>query len=125
MSFDSDYRPAIQPPDWIFGPVWAFLYGTLALSFLWTWRDRGDIENSNLLIAAFILQMAFNLTWTFAFNSERYLLSTLMLFCIVALTSYYAYSLYSFSPLASMVVWPYIAWVSFASILNIFYLLEA
>jgi len=125
MSFDSEYKPALQPPDWVFGPVWTFLYATLAISIFWTWRDRAEIENSNLIIGAFALQMILNLTWTYAFNSERYLISTLMLFGIVALTGYYSYSLYSYSPFASMVVWPYIAWVSFASILNIFYLLEA
>lgn len=125
MSFDSDYKPALQPPDWVFGPVWTFLYATLAVSIFWTWRERAEIENSNLLITAFALQMVLNLTWTYAFNSERYLLSTLMLFGIVALTGFYAHGLYSFNPLASIIVWPYIAWVTFASILNIFYLVEA
>tara|TARA_B100000579_G_scaffold347617_1_gene300751 strand:+ start:804 stop:1181 length:378 start_codon:yes stop_codon:yes gene_type:complete len=125
MSFDSEYKPPLQPPDWVFGPVWTFLYATLAISIFWTWRDRAEIENSNLLIGAFALQMLLNLTWTYAFNSERYVLSTLMLFGMVALTSYYAYGLYSFNQLASVIVWPYIAWVTFASILNIFYLVEA
>ncbi len=101
MSFDSEYKPPLQPPDWVFGPVWTFLYATLAISIFWTWRDRAEIENSNLLIGAFALQMLLNLTWTYAFNSERYVLSTLMLFGMVALTSYYAYGLYSFNQLAS------------------------
>ena len=125
MSFDSDYKPPLQPPDWVFGPVWTILYTCLGFSIFITFTQRDAIENSNLLIAAFALQMALNFSWTAVFNSEQYLLSLTMLIGIIILTSIYAWGVYDAVPTASILVWPYIAWVSFASILNVFYLLEA
>tara|TARA_Y100001973_G_C5058608_1_gene261506 strand:- start:102 stop:479 length:378 start_codon:yes stop_codon:yes gene_type:complete len=125
MSFDSDYRPPLQPPDWVFGPVWAFLYTSLAISIVLSFRAREEIPDSNFLFACFALNMALNFTWSGLFNSEQYLLSTLTLVGIIIFTSIYAYGVYDQAPLASILVWPYIAWVSFATLLNIFYLVEA
>ena len=126
--FDSEYTPSFQPPSWLFGPVWTFLYITIGISFYFTWVSRDELENSNLVIGLFAVQMVLNLLWTAAFNSEQgaasYWISTIMLILIVAFTSYYSFLIYDVNQTASMLVWPYIAWVSFATLLNIAYLLE-
>jgi len=128
MSFNSEYSPSFQPPRWLFGPVWSVLYITIGISFYLTWITKDEIENTNLVIGLFAAQMVLNLLWTVIFNSEQgalsYWISTAMLILIVAFTSYYAFLVYEISPTASMLVWPYIAWVSFATLLNIAYLLE-
>ena len=125
MSFDSDYTPSFQPPDWVFGPVWAFLYTSMATSIVLTWINRDELDNQNLVFALFAVQLTLNLVWTSFFNAESYLISTLILLGIVATTTYYAILVHPVSQYASILVWPYIAWVSFATLLNIAYLMEA
>lgn len=125
MTFDSAYEPFFQPPGWIVGPVWAVLYTCLAFSITTTLNAREEVPQSNLIVALFFIQLAVNLAWPSMFNSERYLLSLMMIIVMVVFTVIYAYAIYEPVPTASMLVWPYIAWVSFAGAINLAYYLEA
>ena len=125
MTFDSAYEPFFQPPGWIVGPVWAVLYTCLALSMSNMLSAKDEVPQSNLIIALFFVQLAVNLAWPSVFNSERYLLSLLMIVVMVVFTSIYAVATYKVAPTASMLVWPYIAWVCFAGAINFAYHLEA
>ena len=125
MTFDSAYEPFFQPPGWIVGPVWAVLYTCLALSMSNMLSAKDEVPQSNLIIALFFVQLAVNLAWPSVFNSERYLLSLFMIVVMVVFTSIYAVATYKVAPTASMLVWPYIAWVSFAGAINFAYYLEA
>lgn len=125
VTFDSAYEPFFQPPGWIVGPVWAVLYTCLAFSITTTLNAREEVPQSNLIVALFFIQLAVNLAWPSMFNSERYLLSLMMIIVMVVFTVIYAYAIYEPVPTASMLVWPYIAWVSFAGAINLAYYLEA
>ena len=125
MSFDSEYRPALQPPDWVFGPVWSFLYISLGFSIYLTWMSRDELENSNLVFGVFAIQLILNLMWSSFFNSEQYLVSTLIIGGMIVFTAIYAYLIYDSVQLASVLVFPYIAWITFAGYLNILYFIEA
>ena len=125
MTFDSAYEPFFQPPGWIVGPVWAVLYTCLAFSITTMLNAREEVPQSNLIVALFFIQLAVNLAWPSMFNSERYLLSLMMIVVMVVFTGIYAYTIYKPVPTASMLVWPYIAWVSFAGAINLAYYLEA
>ena len=125
MSFDSEYKPALQPPSWVFGPVWTFLYISMGFSIYLTWMSRDELNNSNIVFGLFAGQLILNLMWSAYFNSEQYLLSTLIIVGMILLTAIYAYLIYDVVQLASILVWPYIAWLTFAGILNVFYLVEA
>ena len=48
-----------------------------------------------------------------------------MIFVMVIFTAIYAYMTYEEAKEVSMLVWPYIAWVSFAGVINLSYLLYA
>ena len=126
MSFDSQGKPWFQPPDYVFGPVWTLLYFSMAGSIIISWINREELENPSLVFGLFAFQLILNLSWTSVFNSENYWLSLLMLLSMIAATTAYAYLVYDrFFPWASVLVWPYIAWLTFASILNVWYLQEA
>ena len=90
MTFDSAYEPFFQPPGWIVGPVWAVLYTCLALSMSNMLSAKDEVPQSNLIIALFFVQLAVNLAWPSVFNSERYLLSLLMIVVMIVFTSIYA-----------------------------------
>tara|TARA_B100000795_G_C22680272_1_gene391509 strand:- start:58 stop:354 length:297 start_codon:yes stop_codon:yes gene_type:complete len=97
----------------------------MAFSFSSVLNQREELEHFKIIIILFIVQLALNLAWPSVFNSERYLLSLVMLFFMITFTCMYAYLIYVPLPTASMLVWPYIAWMSFAAAINAAYYLEA
>ena len=125
MTFDSDYEPFFEPPGWIIGPIWSGLYLMLALSFYTTVSKRNKIKDSGFAMAVFVIQMVANLAWPSVFNDAKYLQSLLLIVLMVVLTSIYSYNIHKENPNGSMLVWPYIAWVSFAGIINAAYYLNA
>ena len=125
MTFDSDYEPWFEPPGWIIGPIWLILYTMLAISFTMMLAKRDAIPNSNLIIGLFVIQMIANLMWPNVFNSAEYLASFLLIVVMAVFTAIYAYMIYNHAKEASMLVWPYIVWVSFAGLINIAYYLNA
>ena len=125
MTFDSDYEPWFEPPGWIIGPIWLVLYTMLAISFTMMLAKREAIPNSNLVIGLFVIQMIANLMWPNVFNSAEYLASFLLIVVMAVFTAIYAYMIYDYAKEASMLVWPYIVWVSFAGLINIAYYLNA
>jgi len=125
MTFDSDYEPWFQPPGFIIGPIWLILYTMLAFSFVIMLSKRNEIPRPNLIIALFIIQLTVNLMWPMVFNSAEYFISLLMIIVMVVFTVIYASMLYDTAKEASMLVWPYIAWVSFAGLINLAYLLNS
>ncbi len=125
MTFDSEYEPFFQPPGWIIGPIWAILYTTLIISFFTTFNLRNKINNSNTAIWLFVVQLIVNLAWPRVFNSEEYLISLIMIVIMVIFTSMYAYIVYEVNKKGSLIVLPYILWVSFAGMINAAYYLHA
>ena len=125
MTFDSEYEPFFQPPGWIIGPIWLVLYTCIAISFSNTLSKRDELDNYWLIVSLFAIQLALNSAWPSVFNSEKYLLSLIMIVFMIIFTIIYAYLIYETIPFASMIVWPYIAWISFAAIINVAYYLEA
>ncbi len=125
MTFDSEYEPFFQPPGWIIGPIWAILYTTIALSFMLTLSKKDQLQYSNIILISFFIQIILNFLWPSVFNSEKYFLSLLMLIFMIFFTIIYAYLVFETIPTASKLVWPYIAWISFAAIINTAYYLNS
>ena len=125
MTFDSEYEPFFQPPGWIIGPIWAILYTTLIISFFTTFNLRNKINNSNTAIWLFLVQLIVNLAWPRVFNSEEYFISLIMIVIMLIFTSLYAYIVYEVNKKGSLIVLPYILWVSFAGVINAAYCLHA
>lgn len=88
-------------------------------------NHREELKHSNVIIVLFLVQLALNLAWPSVFNSERYLLSLVMIVLMIVFTLIYAYLIYAHLPYASMLVWPYLAWISFAAAINTAYYLHA
>ncbi|RJU85555.1 MAG: tryptophan-rich sensory protein [Candidatus Poseidoniales archaeon] len=124
MTFDSEYEPFFQPPGWIIGPIWTILYTSIAISFYITLSRRSELEYRYPIIVLFITQLALNLAWSDVFNSANYLLSLTMLVFMIIFTIIYAYLIYKPIKLASIIVWPYIAWITFAAVINTAYYIE-
>ena len=124
MTFDSEYEPFFQPPGWIVSPIWAVPYSTLAISIYYTLMNRDKLEKFNTIVFFFFAQLTLNLLWPSVFNSAEYLTSLIMIVLMIVFSILYAYLTFKPLPSASKLVWPYIAWVTFAAIINASYYLH-
>ena len=125
MTFDSEYEPFFQPPGWIVGPVWAVLYTTIAIGFSSVLSRQEELQHFRLIVLFFVIQLALNLAWPSVFNSEQYLVSLLMIIGMIGFSLGYVFLTYETIPFASRLMWPYIAWVSFAGLINAAYFLNS
>jgi tryptophan-rich sensory protein len=118
---DSWYRalakPSWQPPDWLFAPVWTILYLMIAVSGWLVWRKAGT--DAALPLAVFGLNLILNAGWSAIFFGMRR--PDLALFQLIGLWLSTAALISVFGPIsanAAFLLAPYLAWVSFAGVLN-------
>lgn len=116
--FSNLNKPDFNPPDWVFAPVWIALYFLMGISFYLIWNAENNPATKTAIII-FILQLVLNSLWTIIFFGlkspgiaflEIIVLWIFILICIV--------HFYPISITASVLLIPYLVWVSFASILN-------
>lgn len=111
-------QPSWAPPAWLFGPVWFVLYVLMAVSAWLVWRERG-FKGAPTALALFIIQLFANALWTWLFFVLH--LGWLSMAEIFILWLLIAATIFSFWPghrLASLLLLPYLIWVSFASALT-------
>ncbi len=111
-------KPSFNPPNWLFGPVWTLLYTLMAISFYLIWKQI-DSPQKNKAILLFIIQFSLNFCWSIIFFKFHLigwaLVEILVMWIFILLTILHFWKL---SKTASILLWPYLFWVSFASILN-------
>ena len=123
--YESLQRPSLTPPNWVFGPVWTALYIMIALSlFLFVKNHKtGTGFGIYILIA---LHLIANFSWTALFF--RLQSPVLALIDIVVLDVSLILMIYYFwqtTRIASILLWPYLLWILFATYLNFsFYILN-
>ena len=100
-------------------------YTTIAMSFISILSKKEELQQFNLIVVCFIIQLALNLAWPSVFNSEQYLISLLMIIGMIVFSIVYVVLIHETIPFASRLMWPYIVWVSFAGIINTAYLLNS
>jgi translocator protein len=117
MWYASLQKPIFNPPEWVFGPVWAVLYLTIGLSFSFLYHGMGRFGwKLWSLVAA---HQFLNFIWTPAFFSLKSPLVALVV--IIALLIVIARLLivqYRSSRTALYLFIPYSLWVWFAAVLN-------
>lgn len=115
--YDGLRKPAWTPPGWIFGPVWTVFYALMACSAWMVWR-KGP-EGTRVPLALFGAQLALNLFWSglfFGLRRPGLAFVEILLMWVAILLTVLAFG--RISRLASGLMVPYLAWVTFASALN-------
>lgn len=110
---------SFHPPNWVFGPVWTFLYFLIGVSlFLFIGEDKKQKSKiSGYWI--FSLQILLNGAWSFVFFGVQQIggaLITLILLWLAIIANFIVF--YKISKPAALLLVPYWLWVSFAGILN-------
>lgn len=111
-------RPSWAPPAWLFGPVWTVLFIMMAVAAWLVWRERG-FAGARTPLGLFIVQLVANALWSWLFFAWR--LGALALGEIVLMWLLIAATIAAFwrvRPIASALLVPYLAWVTFAAALT-------
>lgn len=112
-------KPWFYPPSWAFGVVWTLLFTLLGVACYRVWRAGTDDRQVRLALGAFALQMLFNVAWTPAFFSLQrpgLALGVIAVLWLLVVGTIVAFDRVD-RPAAALLV-PYLAWVSFATVLN-------
>lgn len=114
-------KPFFNPPSWVFGPAWTILYTLMGIA-----TGLVITSNSNkkrivkLGIFAYSFQLLLNFIWSpifFYFQSPLFALFVILLLIFaIILTMYYFFQV---SKTSYYLLYPYLLWVIFASILNL------
>ena len=111
-------KPAWNPPDRVFGPVWSVLYLTMAVA-LWLVVRSGSWPECRTAVALFGLQLLLNMGWSaLFFGLRRPDLAAVEIGVLWVTIAATVLAFWRHSPVAAALLLPYLAWVSFASLLN-------
>lgn len=111
-------KPSWQPPAFLFGPVWSVLYILMGVGTWQVWKHGGWAAQKDAL-SLWVFQLIFNLFWNPLFFLKHDM--SLALFDIGVLWALVIVLIGVFvkvEPLAGYLQLPYLAWVTFASVLN-------
>lgn len=108
-------KPSWTPPGWLFGPVWSVLYLSMAVAAWLVWRKG----NAVMPLALFAVQLTFNAAWSWLFfglhNPGMAFIDIVLLWAAIVATTIVFWRR---SLVAGLLFVPYLAWVSFAAVLN-------
>ena len=114
-------KPVFNPPNWIFAPVWTSLYIMMGVAGGLVWNKLDG--NETLVKKAFlffIIQLALNALWSLIFFKLHNLLLASIEVVLLLLMIFETYTQFKkIDKIAGLLLIPYLAWVSFASILTI------
>lgn len=111
-------KPSWNPPDYVFGPVWTTLFVMMAIAAWLVWKPAG-FKAAALPLTHFAIQLVLNVAWSWIFFGMHqpgwaFVEIVILWLAIVATTV----AFFRCSKIAGWLMVPYLAWVSFASVLN-------
>lgn len=117
-TFGEMNQPPLSPPAWLFPVVWSVLYILMGISLLLILSY--DHSHNTAAVLLFILQLTLNAFWSPVFFGEKnYSKALIILLAMLAATIVLTIITWQINRLASIMLMPYIAWMSFATYLNI------
>ena len=105
-------KSKLNPPGYVFGIVWPILYILMMVSAFLAHKK---------IFSIFIIQLFFNAAWSWLFfRFQMPLIALLDIYLLIALNIYILNLMYKENKLAFFLFIPYVVWISFASYLNLF-----
>ena len=115
-------KPLGTPPNWVFGPVWTTLYAMIVVSIAIYLRNRPS-NAGHSVTALLVVHIVSNLIWTPLFFRLQSMALALVDIVILDITlALLIVAFWKVSKPASVLLWPYMLWVSFATYLNVAFL---
>lgn len=112
-------KSAVQPPGWVFGPVWTALYVIIAVAGAWSWVTAAPGARRGLA-ALWIVNAVLNAAWTFVFFIMQQPLAAVFVIGALWLTIVLLMrAIWPRGRSPALLLAPYLIWVTFAAWLNI------
>jgi len=113
-------KPIFNPPNWIFMPMWTFLYIIMAVAAGLVWdKIKEQNEEVKKALAFFLIQLTLNAIWSYLFFGLKNPMLALIEIALLWLMIYETYLKFiKINKTAGYLLIPYLAWVAFAAILN-------
>jgi tryptophan-rich sensory protein len=116
-------KPSFNPPNWIFGPVWTILYCLMGVSVFLVLQKKLK-KQLNFLVLLFTVQLFLNFLWSIIFFGMHLPLAALLEIALLWISiTLLIVDFWKFSKPGAILLIPYLCWVSFASVLNLFVVL--
>ncbi|MDO8489950.1 MAG: TspO/MBR family protein [bacterium] len=112
-------KPDLNPPAWVFGPVWTALFALMGIAAFLVWKEGLHRRDVKIALGIFDVQLVLNVLWSmlfFGLHSPGAALVEIVFLWIAILATIVTFAKIS-KPAAWLLV-PYILWVSFAAYLN-------
>ena len=118
--FPTLVKPVFNPPSWVFFPVWTILYVMIGISGGMVWnRLERDETNVKKAFKIFVIQLALNALWSYLFFGLHNPLLAFIEIILLWLMIFETYNQFKkIDKIAGYLLLPYLAWVSFALVLN-------
>lgn len=121
MKYIDIKKPFFSPPAYVFPIVWVILYFLMAVAAYRIWMLKGENVNIKKAIGLYLFQLALNFLWPFLFF--KFSLYGLAFVEIIILFIFIFLTTIKFSKLdkkAGYLMVPYLIWVGFAAVLNLY-----
>jgi len=110
-------KPPFSPPNYLFAPVWLILYLLMGISLYLNWIKKTKQAKDNVRL--FFVHLFFNFIWTPTFfGAKNTLLAFMIILVLLQLIIFMIWRFWKINKLSSLLLFPYLIWVIFASILN-------
>ena len=112
-------KPSFNPPNWVFAPVWTTLFILMGIALYLVWRESSQDKKVTRIRLIFFVHLGLNILWSVLFFGRQN--PGLAFLEILVLLGFIIYLVKAFGRINKTAGWllvPYLAWVSFASILN-------
>lgn len=118
-AYENFNKPFFSPPGWIFPVVWTILFALMAVSAYRIWMKGKPGEEASKALLLYGIQLFLNFLWSIIFFRYRlYAIAFLELLVLLVFILLTTFEFYRIDKTAAYLMIPYIAWVSFAGVLN-------
>jgi tryptophan-rich sensory protein len=112
-------KPSWAPPNWLFGPVWTFLYILIAISFGKVFIMFFQKQIPFIVILPFILNLIFNFAFTpLQFGLRNNILAGIDILLVLGTLIWLMITIFPYAKWITYIQIPYLIWVCIATVLQ-------
>ena len=111
-------KPAWQPPNYLFAPVWTILYILMGMAAGYVVSQGWSKKEVKIATGVFLIQLVLNVFWSYLFFGWHMLMAaTIDIVTLFVVICFMMYLFYRIKHVAAYLLIPYVLWVAFATVL--------
>ena len=111
-------KPSFNPPDWVFAPVWITLYLIMGYAAWLMWSSK---EKTSRVLNIYFIHLIINASWSVTFFALHQILASLIIIGLIIFFVVWLIKLYyPINKISAFLMLPYLAWLSYAFVLNFY-----